>query len=162
MGQAIEALSGVGAEYSEIELSEDFDTLLDAQWTILLFEIARTLEYERTAHHDQLSDRLRDLLDRGMTVLYPEYAAALDLAGSCRAKIAPLFDQYVALVTPSAAGEAPVGLQAPKDLFFQRQWTVLHLPCVSLPGLIGEAGLPVGIQLVSDFRDEQGLLAVAR
>ncbi len=162
MDRAIEALSGGGADLGAVELSENFDSVLDAQWTILLFEFARTLAYERTAHQDKLSDRLRDLLDRGMAVPYSDYAAALDIAWRCRAEIAPLFDRYDAVLTPSAAGEAPVGLQSPSDLLFQRLWTVLHLPCVSLPGLVGEAGMPIGIQLVGGPRDEQRLLAVAR
>ena len=162
MDSAIEALGSGGAELAEIELSENFDAVLDAQWTILLFEFARTLAYERTMHQDRLSDRLRDLLDRGMAVAYSDYGDALELAGRCRTEIVPLFERYDALLTPSAAGEAPVGLQAPSDLLFQRLWTVLHLPCVSLPGLTGEAVMPVGIQLVGGFRDEQGLLTVAR
>ncbi len=65
------------------------------------------------------------------------------------------------MLTPSAAGEAPVGLQTPSDLLFQRLWTVLHLPCLTLPGLVGEAGMPVGIQLVGGHRDEPRLLGVA-
>ena len=37
------------------------------------------------------------------------------------------------------------------------------LPRSQLHGIAkGEAGMPVGIQLVGDLRDEQGLLAVAR
>lgn len=162
LDRAIEVLSGGGADLDAVELSENFNAVLDANWTILMFEFARSLAYERAAHQDQLSDRLRDLLGRGLAVPYPDYAAALDLAERCRAEIAPLFDRYDALLTPSAAGEAPVGLQAPSDLLFQRLWTVLHLPCVSLPGLVGEAGMPVGIQLVGGLRDEQRLLAVAR
>ena len=161
MDRAVELLGEAGAELGDVELAETFDAVLDAQWAILMFEFARSLAYERTTHRDQLSDRLRDLLDRGMAVAYPEYAAALDLAGRCRAEIAPLFDRHDAVLTPSAAGEAPVGLQAPSDLLFQRLWTVLHLPCVSLPGLVGEAGMPVGIQLVGGHRNESHLLAVA-
>ncbi len=96
-----------------------------------------------------------------MACRYEDYTAALDRARRCRAEIAPLFDRYDALLTPSAAGEAPVGLQTPSDLLFQRLWTVLHLPCLTLPGFVGDEGLPVGIQLVGGHGDDARLLAVA-
>ena len=161
MDRAVEMLTAAGADIAEAELSDNFDAVLDAQWTILLFEAARTLAYERCAHRDRLSEPLRELLDQGMACRYEDYAAALDLARRCRAEIAPLFDRHDALLTPSAAGEAPVGLQTPSDLLFQRLWTVLHLPCLTLPGFVGDEGLPVGIQLVGGHRDDARLLAVA-
>ena len=162
LDRAVAALGGAGAELADVELPAAFDAVLDAQWTILMFEFARSLAHERTRHPDALSERLRGLLDRGMAVPYAEYAAALDLARRCRADIADVFERHDAILTPSAAGEAPVGLQTPSDLLFQRLWTVLHLPCVSLPGFTGEAGMPVGIQLVGGLGDESRLLGVAR
>ncbi len=161
MADAVGLMTGAGADLSDVELSANFDAVLDAQWTILMFEFARALAWERLAHRDQLSERLRDLLDRGMACDYQDYAAALDLARRCRAEIAPVAERYDALLTPSAAGEAPLGLRAPSDLLFQRLWTVLHLPCVTLPGLVGEDGMPVGIQLVGRHGAERRLLAVA-
>jgi Asp-tRNA(Asn)/Glu-tRNA(Gln) amidotransferase A subunit family amidase len=161
MDDAVNLMTSAGAELSDVELPASFEAVLDAQWTILMFEFARALAWERLAHRDQLSERLRDLLDRGMACDYQDYAAALDLARRCRAEIAPLIERHDALLTPSAAGEAPVGLQAPSDLLFQRLWTVLHLPCVTLPGLVGEDGMPVGIQLVGRHGAEPRLLAVA-
>ncbi len=162
MDRAVGLVTGAGAELEDVELSADFDAVLDAQWTILLFEAARNLAHERCAHPELLSERLRELLDQGLAVSYDDYTDALDLARRCRAEIAPLFERYDALLTPSAAGEAPVGLQAPSDLLFQRLWTVLHLPCLTLPGLVGETGMPVGIQLVGGHGDESRLLGVAQ
>ena len=162
MNRSIALLEGSGAALDDVELSANFDAVLDAQWTILLFESARVLAFERTRHRDLISDRLLELLDQGMAVPYPDYVAALDLARRCRAEIAPVFERYDALLTPSAAGEAPIGIQTPSDLLFQRLWTVLHLPCLTLPGFTGEAGLPVGVQLVGGHGDDAKLLRVAR
>jgi Asp-tRNA(Asn)/Glu-tRNA(Gln) amidotransferase A subunit family amidase len=162
MDQAIAMLEGSGAVLEEVELSENFGAVLETQWTILLFESARVLSHERTRHRDLMSERLLELLDQGMAVPYDDYVGALDLARRCRAEIAPVMDRYDALLTPSAAGEAPVGIQTPSDLLFQRLWTILHLPCLTLPGFTGAAGLPVGIQLVGGHGDDAGLLRVAR
>lgn len=162
MDRSIALLEKSGATLEDVELSANFDSVLDAQWTILLFESARVLAHERIRHRDLMSERLLELLDQGMAVPHADYVAALDLARRCRAEIAPVFGRYDALLTPSAAGEAPVGIQTPSDLLFQRLWTVLHLPCLTLPGFTGEAGLPVGIQFVGGHGDDMGLLRVAR
>jgi len=40
-------------------------------------------------------------------------------------------------------------------------WTVLHMPCVTLPAGAGPDGLPVGIQLIGRRHDDARLLDVA-
>ena len=57
---------------------------------------------------------------------------------------------------------APRGLASTGDPIFQRVWTLLHLPCVSVPGATAPAELPVGVQLVARQHDDRALLAVAR
>ena len=52
------------------------------------------------------------------------------------------------LVTPSAPGEAPAGLDWTGDPAFNFIWTSLHVPCVTVPAGSGPNGLPLGIQIV--------------
>jgi Asp-tRNA(Asn)/Glu-tRNA(Gln) amidotransferase A subunit family amidase len=59
------------------------------------------------------------------------------------------------LLTPSAAGESPVGLDSTGDPSFNAIWTLGWTPCVTLPAGTGPVGLPLGVQLVGPrFRDE--------
>jgi amidase len=62
---------------------------------------------------------------------------------------------------PAAAGEAPEGLTGPSDLLFQRFWTVLHVPAITLPGFDGPQNLPVGIQLIGAHLEDTKLLGAA-
>jgi amidase len=162
MDEAVRLYSAAGARIEEVTLSESFDRALPAQWTILSFEFARVLAYERTRQRDRLSERLRTLLDAGMEIPAADYRSALAVAAACRAEIAPVFGRVDALLTPAAAGEAPEGLTSPSDLLFQRLWTALYLPVLTLPGFRGETGLPVGIQLVGRHGGDGALLSVAR
>jgi len=162
MTEARAMLADAGMPTEEIVLSDGFARVLEAQWTMMMFEFARVLTFERTMRRAGLSDRLRALLDDGMKVPVAEYRAALALAEACRREIAPVFNRVDAILTPAAAGEAPEGINAISDLLFQRLWTVLHLPAITLPGYRGAKGLPVGIQLVGRHGGDRALLAVAR
>lgn len=161
MSEAIGIFEGAGAKVVDLELPPSFDDVLDAHWTILCFEFARVLTYERTEKRDQLSEGLRDLLDRGMTIPVADYRAALDLARACRAEIASLIEGFDAILTPAAGGPAPAGLTTRSDMLFQRLWTVLRLPAITLPGFEDVAGLPIGIQLVGARNADGNLLATA-
>jgi Asp-tRNA(Asn)/Glu-tRNA(Gln) amidotransferase A subunit family amidase len=67
----------------------------------------------------------------------------------------------VPLLTPSARGKAPKGLASTGDSLFNRVWTLLGVPCITLPSGNGANGLPLGIQLVSGMNEDTALLARA-
>ena len=68
---------------------------------------------------------------------------------------------FAAMLTPAAPGEAPVGLESTGDPLFNRIWTLLGNPCVSLPVLEGPAGMPLGLQLIGPRGRDEVLLAGA-
>lgn len=69
--------------------------------------------------------------------------------------------RFDALLSFSATGEAPQGLTSTGSPAFNHLWTLLHLPCINVPGLVGPSGLPIGVQLVGARGDDARLLAVA-
>jgi amidase len=161
MEESCRILGTAGARISDIDLSSDFDRVLDAQMTIVGFEMNRAMAYERRFHWQRLSPRLRDFMLRFDRISLDEYRAALAVATSCRAQIAQAFESCDVILTPSQSGEAPEGLDTPSDLMFQRLWTVLHLPCLTLPAFKGDKGLPIGVQLVGAHGKDEALLADA-
>ena len=86
---------------------------------------------------------------------------AVDKAAALRPQFDRLARGYDAILTPSAPGEAPVGHHILADPSFNGLWTLLHTPCITLPGLVGPAGMSVGIQLVASRGADKLLLATA-
>jgi Asp-tRNA(Asn)/Glu-tRNA(Gln) amidotransferase A subunit family amidase len=82
-------------------------------------------------------------------------------AHDARSQFADLMRGYDLLLTPSARGEAPQGLASTGDSVFNRIWTMLGVPCITLPRGRGPQGLPLGIQLVSAIEQDTALLAHA-
>src|SRR5439155_14460214 len=125
------------------------------------FELVASLAYERTRHAAQLSPRLGQLLDAGMTVTADAYEAALAETAMARAHLDYFFGTCEAVLVPVAPGEAPPGLGYTGDPVFNRMWTLLGVPCVTLPAIRGDSGLPTGIQLVGRIGDDARLMAAA-
>ena len=68
---------------------------------------------------------------------------------------------YDVILAPSAPGAAPRGLDTTGDPAFNRLWTLLGTPCVNVPGLFDDEGLPLGIQIVGRFGRDRGALEAA-
>ena len=65
------------------------------------------------------------------------------------------------MLVPAAPGEAPPGLGNTGNPIFNRMWTFLGVPCVTLPARWAENALPTGVQLVGRMRDDARLMACA-
>jgi Asp-tRNA(Asn)/Glu-tRNA(Gln) amidotransferase A subunit family amidase len=50
------------------------------------------------------------------------------------------------VLAPAAFDEAPLGLDATGDPAFCRPWTLLQLPCLTLPAGRGPHDMPIGAQ----------------
>ena len=153
-------LRGVGADVRELALPEPFAKLADAQQTIMVYEVAKSLSYENLAHRDALSVEMKAMIDAGLSVSTEQYDAARGSARTCRALLPQIFKEVDVLVAPSTAGEAPIGVDATGDPLFNRIWTLLGVPVVHVPIARGPRGLPLGVTVVGPFgRDRATLLA---
>ena len=85
-----------------------------------------------------------------------------------------LFDRYDALALPTAqVWPFPVEMNWPKDIAGQamdtyHRWmevtipaSLIGLPAVAIPAGFGDAGLPMGLQLIGRRGDDAGLLRIA-
>jgi Asp-tRNA(Asn)/Glu-tRNA(Gln) amidotransferase A subunit family amidase len=135
------------ADVFEVSLPDGFAGLVEAQRTIMGVELRRNLDWERTHHPELLSDDLRTYLDAA-AALEDGYEDALALARRCRDQLSEVFDDPAVLLAPSVLGEPPT-IDTTGDPLLCRPWTLLGTPAVSVPGLVGPDGLPIGVQLLT-------------
>jgi Asp-tRNA(Asn)/Glu-tRNA(Gln) amidotransferase A subunit family amidase len=88
-------------------------------------------------------------------------SGAMARAEEQRARLEQVFEDYDALLTLAAPGEAPLGLSSTGDAVFSVIWTLMGVPAITLPMLVGENGLPIGIQLIGAKGEDAKLLAIA-
>jgi Asp-tRNA(Asn)/Glu-tRNA(Gln) amidotransferase A subunit family amidase len=158
---AAEQARNAGAAVVDIELPDGFAALENANKTIMMYEGRRALAHEFLEHADRLSDKLKAQMANGADTSYAEYGRAITVAHECRLQFAEVMGDCDALIVPAAVGEAPEGFESTGDATFNRPWTTVGTPCLTLPGHTGSKGLPVGAQLVGRFGEDDRLLSVA-
>ncbi|HXP32197.1 MAG TPA: amidase [Stellaceae bacterium] len=158
--QAASRLSRAGIAVTERGAFAAFGELVAVQDTVMLYESARNLAWEYQNRAAAITLATQQMLENGFDIAGAAYEAARAKAATARARIAEFFGDLDAVLVPAARGEAPVGT-ATGDPVFNRAWTLLHLPCVTLPGARGPAGMPVGVQIVGRPGEDARLLAVA-
>lgn len=155
------ALSGARVRVSTRELSPDFAGMTAAHQRIEYFELARALQHEYRLHRDQLSAALLSRIEKGLDCPPEAYEEALALRDACALQMQDFMRDADLLLAPAAPGEAPLGLRSTGKATFNRLWTALGLPCLTLPGHRGPLGLPVGVQFIAARRQDARLLAQA-
>ena len=159
MEQVASRLARHGADVSDAALPDDFDGLYEEQPVISGYEAARSLAPEYLAQPELLNDRLRAQVQTQIEMPRDVYAQAMRHARDCRRRFSDVCAEFDILLTPSAPGEAPQGTASTGDPIFNKIWTLLGVPCVTVPAGNGPQGLPLGIQLVGDYdQDERALL----
>ena len=155
-------LAAAGARVTEAALPPAAEALFDAQGLIMNFECARALAWEQAHHRDAISAALRKRLEDGWAVTRAQYDDARQTAREARRQFADLMRGFDLALTLPARGEAPVGLTSTGDSVFNRVWTLLGVPTLTLPCGSGPQGLPLGVQLAAAFDQDMALLAHAR
>ncbi|RMF96425.1 MAG: amidase [Gammaproteobacteria bacterium] len=92
-------------------------------------------------------------------------SATLLAASDAIAMLRPQFDAalagFDAWLSPAVPGVAPLLTEGNGLATFNRLFTALHLPCITLPVPRGPRELPLGLQLIGPRRGDPQLLAVA-
>ena len=160
---AAKKLARAGLQVSEVELPAHFARLTDVHLAISSFEFSRNFTYEIEHHWEKISTTLREnRLKSGLECSFERYSEARLFAAQCRREFAGVVENYDVLLTASATGEAPVGLNATGNANNCLIWTTLHVPSVTMPVFKGPHGLPVGAQIIGKANGDRALFAAAR
>jgi Asp-tRNA(Asn)/Glu-tRNA(Gln) amidotransferase A subunit family amidase len=159
---AAKRLAQAGARVRDFDLPPGADQLFDRHKVIMAYETARSLAWEYANHRGEISKTLLPRLEEGWQITRAEYDAMREHARQCRRALAEELPEVDFLLTPSAASEAPASLASTGDPVFNRAWTLLGVPCVTVPHGKGPHGLPLGVQLVGPFDGDMALIAWAQ
>ena len=159
----MDELVSMGAQRVDVALEPEITRLRELHRLISGFEFRRSIAFERIRHLDELSAVLREgRLADGQELDSRGYQKAIQEAAALRIRVAEVFQSVDILVSPSAAGPAPSGLQSTGDAAFSAAWSVVGNPAISLPLFVAEGGLPIGVQFIANIAQDEMLLATTK
>ncbi|MCA2998629.1 MAG: amidase [Rhodocyclaceae bacterium] len=155
-------LAKEGANVTLLELPAGFDAVWDIASTICDVEGAQVNRCFLNDTPPRISRHMLDLITRGIAQSAPDYQRAKAAQQSLILQFHELLAPFDAALTAPTCGEAPAGLADTGDAVFCIPFSVLGGPAITLPAAMSASDLPLGIQLVHRWGDDQRLVDAAR
>ena len=155
-------LDVLGLRITRMAAADTLANLVAVQARIHEYEICQHQAAVFDANFEDLSRELQLIVARGRKISEAEYTDALAVKASAQTFFDELFVEFDAIIAPCATGEAPKFGSGTGDPIFCTLWTLAGLPCVSLPLLVGDNNLPIGVQLIGPIEKDDRLLRTAR
>jgi Asp-tRNA(Asn)/Glu-tRNA(Gln) amidotransferase A subunit family amidase len=162
--EARDALEGLARDLRarEIDLPDQYRDAWSGLRAIMAVDMAHNLG-AFVDKGGEVSKTFRALIEEGRKVTATQYLAALRDAERYAEGMIGIFEQFAdAVITLSAKGVAPPGIEATGDPVFCSLWTLVGFPSLNLPLLANTDGLPIGVQLVGAPGRDERLLRTAR
>ncbi len=112
-------------------------------------------------YKSKLSKIMQNAIVNGRKHTAKEYAEAIDFMKRSYDSYKEVFEDYHGVLSPSSPGVALKGLKSTGSADFNKVWSYLGTPCISLPLLQGENNLPLGIQVIGEKYDDNRFLGVS-
>ena len=163
-GMVCTLLESMGFTLVETEALEQFETLHETHMDLCAIEAAEVHRDWRARHEPEYDPRTIALLDRAAEVDDTRRTTALEQPARLREQLEACrqhrgIDLWIA---PGATGPAPLGIGSTGSGLLNGPWTNAGLPTVSLPAGRTADGLPMGVQVIGGFDQDEATLARAR
>jgi Asp-tRNA(Asn)/Glu-tRNA(Gln) amidotransferase A subunit family amidase len=149
MARATAALREAGARMVSCTLPSWAGEAFVAHDAVQGWEAVRALRREMETAPDLLSPLLRVYLSASTQISDEAYADAQATLARVRSECALWLPGIDVLLSPGAPDEPPTGYASTGASTFNRAWTLLGAPCVSVPGAVGVNGRPMGLQVIA-------------
>lgn len=159
---AFEELTGfLGDHCEDVPLADVYDELYEMHRCVMEADMAKNFAGEYARAPEKISPQLSAMIERGRNISAIEYNIGFERIDIFANGLDVVFEHFDAILTPASTGEAPVGHDSTGSPIFCTLGTYTGLPAVTLPLMQGEAGMPLGVQLLGKKGDDARLLRTA-
>lgn len=159
--EALRALGDLGCRVQDVRLPELFEAAMDAHEIIHNVEAAAVHADTYRARPGDYGHKLRAIIETGFHVPAPAYVRAQQIRTLLIGSMREVLRDVDVLATPSAPGPAPAGLASTGSPVYNRPFSFLGFPSITLLCGFTQNGLPLGLQFGGRPFEEITLLRLA-
>jgi Asp-tRNA(Asn)/Glu-tRNA(Gln) amidotransferase A subunit family amidase len=157
-------LEQAGYEVQHIQIMSDFAEIKARHDVILSAEAAQVHAGWFKEYENLYSPKFTELIERGQKITNDQLQSALVARDKFAADLQRAFvDHNIDLwICPSTIGAAPKGLESTGDPVMNLPWTQAGLPAINLPAGKNQDNLPLGLQVIGNWGNDESLLFWAK
>jgi aspartyl-tRNA(Asn)/glutamyl-tRNA(Gln) amidotransferase subunit A len=159
MDRYCQRLEEAGAIIHDIALPPSFEEVVRRHRTVMAVEAAMFHEERFRLQPEDYPPNVSTLLEEGIACSASEYARCKAHQKQLTEEMAEVLSELDALICPATTTPAPIK-ETTGDPAFNSPWSYTGLPVVSFPVEVVE-GLPIGVQLIGEARQETVLFMAA-
>ena len=162
--QHLSKLEAAGCKVKQVSALSEVADLNTLHRRLVFAEFAREHAEIYAKHAPLYRKRTAEIIEIGKSVSDRELGSARTNCSALRQELeSEMARAGIDLwVTPSALGPAPEGIQATGDPNMNLPWTHAGMPAITLPAGKANNGLPLGLQFVACFGEDEKLLGWCR
>jgi Asp-tRNA(Asn)/Glu-tRNA(Gln) amidotransferase A subunit family amidase len=154
-----ETLASAGHTVESIQLPEALRDAYANHWRLVAAGAAQAHEELFSRYGADYPPKLRELIERGREVSSDEIDRLERHRETSRTTVHAVLADFDVILSPSAPGPVPVGIDATGDPRMNLLWTYLGLPTLTIPAAVTSDGLPLGVQLTGASHEDARVLA---
>lgn len=155
-------LTSLGYAWESLDLTDCYDRWSRLHHTLLVYEAHAHYAPLSVRHPQGIGSELGALIQSGAKIDRLVHEEALAECNAARVGLDRVLAGDSILLMPAAPGEAPLFECGTGDPVFNSAWTMLHVPCLSLPLIRSDGELPLGLQLIARRGNDSAMLVHAR
>jgi Asp-tRNA(Asn)/Glu-tRNA(Gln) amidotransferase A subunit family amidase len=160
--QVLEQMAVAGHDVQFIDLFPDWSTIVETHYDLIGAEMAAFHAPWYEECRDRYRPGSRELIERGQRVDAASLQQARVGQSELRDRVHTQMEErgLDCLLTPSATGPAPEGLDYTGNPRMNLPWSYTGLPTITVPATQTRKGLPMGVQWVGRFGGDEELLSI--
>ncbi len=158
-----EILVEAGFQVKYIDAFKNFEEIVENHDNLCEVEFAIVHRAWFQKYSELYSEGNRDAILRGQKLDSATIKKCRTHREILRRELLKLMDrhQLTTFLAPAAPGPAPKGLASTGDWVMNLPWTHAGLPVVTLPSGLSKEGLPLGLQIIGRWMEDEKLLNLA-
>lgn len=162
--ETCQTLEALGYEIKRVAVMGNFADIYERHQQLMAAEMAIIHADWYELYKDIYHPKTRDLIERGQPVTIKQFTDARRSRLHLRAELQELMDEHDLdlWIAPAAPGVAPRGLESTGNPVMNLPWTQSGLPVVNIPTGTGSHGLPLSMQFIGRWYEDEELIAAVQ